>query len=279
MKKYQYQILRYVHDQFTGEFVNLGVVVYSPEESFLKTYISQKYGRVTSLFPNANGIFILKVLRHFESSINRVAKELEQIFLPSENLASITKLILSPDDSALMLSEVKYAIDLDLESALNDLYNDLVEKYLDVPSKHSLSDDDVWKKKYKSYFDKYRITERLSSHQISTKNDSFIFDKSWQNEIWHCYQPISFDLISSEAIRNKIYRWSGILKEIETTNEKVHISLLTTLSNNYKELNSLIINSLTQDSELIKIDVISDLEAEMIAQKISLQIQEHDYNS
>jgi Protein of unknown function (DUF3037) len=279
MKKYQYQILRYVHDQFTGEFVNLGVVVYSPEESFLKTYISQKYGRVTSLFPKANGKFILKILRHFESSINKVAKELEQIFLPSENLSSITRLILPPDDSALMLSEVKYAIDLDLEGALNDLYRDLVEKYLEVPSEHSLSDDDVWKKKYKSYFDKYRITERLSSHEINTKNDSFVFDKSWQNEIWHCYQPISFDLASSDAIRNKIYRWSGILKEIGTTNEKVHISLLTTLSNNYKELNPLIINSLKQDSELIKIDVISDLEAEIMAKKISLQIQEHDYNS
>ena len=279
MKKYQYQILRYVHDQFTGEFVNLGVVVYSPDDLFLRTNVTQKYSRATSLFPDANGKFILKVLRNFESSIKKVSKELEQLFLPSENLSSITRQILPPDDSALMLSEVKNAIDIDLEGALNDLYKDLVEKYLEKPFEHSLTDDDVWKKKYKSYFDKYRVTERLRTHEINTKNDIFVFDKSWQNEIWHCYQPISFDLASSEAIRNKIYRWSGILKEISTTTEKIHISLLTTLSNNYKELNPLIINSLNQDSELIKIDVISDLEAEKIALKVSLQIQEHDYNS
>ncbi|MDP5172607.1 MAG: DUF3037 domain-containing protein, partial [Bacteroidia bacterium] len=35
MKKYHYQIIRYVHDHFTGEFVNVGVVVYSKENGFL----------------------------------------------------------------------------------------------------------------------------------------------------------------------------------------------------------------------------------------------------
>lgn len=278
MKKYQYQILRYVHDQFTGEFVNLGVVVYSPNELFLKTIVSQKYGRLTALFPNANGKFIAKNVKNFELSIKQVANELSQLFKPSESLSVITKTILPQDDSALMLTDVKNAIDIDLEIALNDLYFDLVEKYFNATTEQSLSDDDVWKKKYKSYFDNYGITNRLVSHEVITKNDIFSFDKSWKNEIWHCYQPISFDLLNSESIKNKVYRWSGILKEMDTTNEKLHITFLATLSSNFQKMNTFIKESLKQDSNFVEVDIITEIDAESIAKQIKAQIEEHDYN-
>lgn len=278
MKKYQYQILRYVHDQFTGEFVNLGVVVYSPDELFLKALVSQRYGRVTALFPNANGKFISKVVKNFELSVNKIAGELTELFRPSENLSIITKSILPSDDSALMLTEVRNAIDIDIEAALNDLFHDLIEKYLNSTNEVSLSDEDVWKKKYKSYFDRYNITNRLTPHEVTTKNDIFSFDKSWKNEIWHCYQPISFDLLNSESIKNKVYRWSGILREMDTINEKIHITFLTTLSSNYQKMNNFIKESLNQDSNFVEVDVVMETEAESLAKIIKAQIEEHDYS-
>ncbi|MEZ4904534.1 MAG: hypothetical protein R2822_23690 [Spirosomataceae bacterium] len=103
--------------------------------------------------------------------------------MPSEHLATITKLILPQDDSALVLTEVRHGVDIEIESTLGDLYYDLVEKYLDQTPEHSPNDDEVWKKKYKTYFDKYNITNRLTTHEVTTKNDSFSFDKSWKNEI------------------------------------------------------------------------------------------------
>jgi hypothetical protein len=276
MKKYQYQILRYVHDQFTGEFVNLGVVVYSPEDLFLQVSVSQRYSRVTALFPDANGKFVSKLIKNFETSIKRVSKELSQLFRPSENLGAITRTILPQDDSSLMLTNVMYAIDIDLEIALKDLHHDLVEKYLDITSEQSLTDDDVWRKKYKSYFDNYHITNRLINHNVSTRFNVFSFDKSWKNEIWHCYQPISFDLQSREAINNKVHKWSGILREMDTVKEKIHITFLATLSNDYKKLNDFISQSLNQNSEFIKVNIILDSDAEMIAKEVSHQIKQHD---
>ncbi|MBK9481937.1 MAG: DUF3037 domain-containing protein [Bacteroidetes bacterium] len=62
MIKYQYQIIKYVHDQFTGEFVNVGVVIYSPDSHFLKAKVANRYSRINSLFPDANGRFILRLL-------------------------------------------------------------------------------------------------------------------------------------------------------------------------------------------------------------------------
>lgn len=276
MKTYQYQILRYVHDHFTGEFVNLGVVVYSPADGFLKANVCQRYSRVTSMFPGANGKFILKLIKNFEILIRKSSKELTQLFKPSEDLASITKSILPPDDSALVLTETRYAIDIDLDAALNDLYNDLVVKYIDFSSEHSLTDDDVWKKKYKSYFDKYHITDKLVQHEVTTKNDVFSFDKAWKNEIWHCYQPVSFDLQSKDAIRGKVYKWSGALKEMAKIQEKIHITFLTSLSSNFDTLNEFIKESLDQDTSFVEIDVVVDTQADLIARQISKAIQLHE---
>jgi hypothetical protein len=279
MKNYQYQILRYVHDQFTGEFVNLGVVLYSPDNMFLKTIISHKYGRVTALFPNANGKFLLRILKNFEISVNKIEKQLAQLFVPSENLSGITKKILPNDDSAIMLTEVKYGIDIDLEVALSDLYKDLVEKYIESNEEQSLTDDEVWRKKYKSFFDKYSLTNKLISHEVITNNDSFVFEKSWKNEIWHCYQPVSFDLLTVEAIKNKVYKWSGILREMSTVNEKIHITFLATIAKQRKELNIFVINSLNQDTDKVKIDIVLEEDADEFAKNVSVLMEEHEQHN
>ncbi|MBK9481936.1 MAG: hypothetical protein IPO02_08155 [Bacteroidetes bacterium] len=125
------------------------------------------------------------------------------------------------DNSALQLSDVKLALDIDLDAALNDLYKDIVEKYIVLQhNSNTLSDDDVWKKRYKDYFDKYNVSERLTKHEVSTTNDIFSFEKAWKNEIWHCYQPISFELQNQESIKDKVYKWVGRIQEINKAKEK-----------------------------------------------------------
>ena len=279
MKKYQYQILRYMHDQFTGEFVNLGVVVYCPGEKFLKAQVSQKYSRVTSIFPKANGKFILRSAKQFAVALNEYAKHLFDSDLEMLDLSKITKSILPHDDSALMLTKSNSALDISMDSALHDLFLNMVDKYnLDPHAIQSLSDNDVWKKKYKDYFDQYNITKRLSKHKITTEQDSFVFDKSWKNEIWHCYQPISFDLQDADSIKEKVYKWSGKLRELNTSSEKIHLTFLTTMSEAHKNLNDFISKSLDQDSEKVDVDVVLEQDANQIAQKISKLMAIHDRN-
>ncbi|HMP32054.1 MAG TPA: DUF3037 domain-containing protein, partial [Saprospiraceae bacterium] len=55
MKSYQYQIIKYVHDHFTGEFVNVGVVVYDPESKFFGCKLTKKYKRISNFFPSSDG--------------------------------------------------------------------------------------------------------------------------------------------------------------------------------------------------------------------------------
>lgn len=277
MIKYQYQIIKYVHDQFTGEFVNVGLVIYSPDSHFLKAKVVNRYSRINSLFPDANGRFILRLLRNFESEIFSISKQLSELFKPSADLKSITSDILPNDNSALQLSDVKLALDINLDAALNDLYKDIVEKYIVLQhNSNTLSDDDVWKKRYKEYFDKYNVSERLTKHEVSTTNDIFSFEKAWKNEIWHCYQPISFELQNQESIKDKVYKWVGRIQEINKAKEKIHLTFLSSISENHKSLKTFIFNHLDYHTEQLQIHVVLDVDAEKTAKHIKEMMVNHD---
>jgi hypothetical protein len=276
MKKYQYQIIRYLHDRVTGEFINVGVIVYSPEHRYLNCKVIARYGRITSFFPGAGGKAILKSLRHLEKEIIK-AKQLFSELLPTpDDLAELTRKILSDDDSSLILTGVKKGIDLDFNKSLTDLYRLLVTKWQNETDESAVSDADVWKKKYKKYFDEYGITPKLTEHEVETKYDIFQFDKAWKNEIWHCYLPVSFDLQNVENIRSKVYKWSGKLAELATANEKIDVTLLTSTSKKHKELNDFIQDKLTLNSADITVKLVSETDAESFARGVFREMDEHD---
>lgn len=280
MKKYQYQLIRYVHDHFTGEFVNIGIIIYAPEERYLKCKTTNRYMRVKALFPQANGRFVNKILKSIELNIKQKSKELSELFHPSEQLDELTKAILPKDNSSIQLAPVQYALDINMDAALNDLSKQLVDKYMPLLSKNkSLTDNDVWQEKYKKYFEELNIADKLVKHTLQTNNDEFEFEKAWKNNIWHCYQPISFALQEQESIKDKVYRWFGRLKEIQSAEEPLHLTFLTSTSKSHKELNSFIKEYLTFDEKDLKTEIVGENEARNFAKRVKEQMAAHDNES
>jgi hypothetical protein len=134
MKNYQYQIVRYVHDQVTGEFVNVGIVVFHPESNFLEWKFIKKYHRISQFFKNVNGDFLVSTLRNFNQQLRIENNRLGELFTDYKTLDAITSSILPKDDSALICSPVFQGIDLDLSAATEDLFNRLVNEYFYEPS-------------------------------------------------------------------------------------------------------------------------------------------------
>lgn len=277
MKKYQYQIIRYVHDHFTGEFVNVGVVVFSQEHQFLGCKTIRKYQRITHLFPEAHGKTIARILRNIEQGIQAESKKFMELFSLPDQLDALVNRIISNDNNAFQFTIAKTAIDIDLDIALNNLYVQLIEKYyLIEQDKQSLSDEDVWKLKYKSYFEKYGIRSRLISHKIEVPNDTLSFGMSWKNEIWHSYEPLSFELKNKDNIKEKVYKWVGKLQALKQADESLHISFLTSINPKHKELMSFVKEYLQTSNGPLRIDVITEDQAEAIAQSIQQQMDLHD---
>ena len=66
MITYSFSVVRYVHDVMSGEFVNVGVAVYSADAWFLKARCTNHYGRINRVFDRIDGDRFKQLMRHTE---------------------------------------------------------------------------------------------------------------------------------------------------------------------------------------------------------------------
>jgi hypothetical protein len=277
MIKYQYQVIRYIHDQFTGEFGNVGIVLFSPEKDFLACKVVNRYARLSEFFGHINGQFLLAGLRQFEKLINEIGQNVAG-YLNDRNvqpdLVSITSSILPKDDSALQLTEAVWGLDVDPELTLIDLFERIIEKYNAEEPQSKHTDQYAWRKVYKNYFDQYGITKKLKKHTVPVNNIEINFDKAWKNGVWHCYQPLSLDLKSKEAIESKVFKWSGIIRALEANHEKLNLYFLTTAPKEHKELEDFINNTLSVQVNGLKVNIIEEEAAEAFAARVRMDMED-----
>ncbi|EHM7982831.1 DUF3037 domain-containing protein [Elizabethkingia anophelis] len=279
MKKFQYQVVRYRHDRVTGEFVNVGIIVYEPASGFVDSQFISKYSRITQFFENVDGNYLIKILKQFKKEFEYHSVSYKGLFSNTyKSINDISGMILPKDDSSLFCSEVFTAIDLDLKIAMSDLFERIVDRYINETDKMVKDDKYVWKNIYKKYFDAYSITDKLTSHIVKTANDRIEFDKTWKNGVWNCFETVSFDLKKDEAIKNKIYRWSGVLNELENANEELHLYFLTALpSNKDTQLTKFIKETFNDEKyKSIKVELITEKDAEKLTKKFKEKIENHE---
>jgi Protein of unknown function (DUF3037) len=277
MKTYQYQLVRYTHDLVTGEFVNVGVIVFEPQTGYLKSKFIAKFGRITHFYSDVNGHGILNTLRAFENEIKRISRQLHELFRNDfKTINEITNEILPKNDSALQCTNLSYALDTNLDDALEDLFERLVDKYNQEVISDTLDDKEVWKSVYKQHFDKFGVTPYLRHHSISTHNDLFEFDKAWKNGVWNCYQSLSLDLKNTSSIKDKVYKWVGKLNELESAEERLNVYFLTVYPER-DDLQRFIKDTLTNGNfhDYLSVSIINETEAETFVKKVQGQITAH----
>jgi hypothetical protein len=54
-----------------------------------------------------------------------------------------------------------------------------------------------------------KIASIFEKKRITSPKDEVEFEHAWKNGKWHCIQPLSFDLASTESIQEKAARWVG----------------------------------------------------------------------
>jgi len=274
MIKYQYQIIRYIHDRVTGEFVNVGLIMFEPTSKYLQCQVITKYNRISHFFADINGSFLIATLKQFQHQVSEISKSLDEFAANHDfkDLSSVSDFILHKDDSALVTTEVKYGVDIQADAAFEDLYHRIVEQYIDDVELHT--DQQAWQTIYKHYFDSAGITSKLHKHTIKTKKDTFDFDKAWKNGVWNCYEAVTFDLKRTDAIKNKVYKWSGILKELETSEESIKLYLLTTSPKTNQNLETFITSTLTDhQTDKIHVSVITEAEAAQFAERVKRDME------
>ena len=211
-KQYSYTVLRYIHDITTEEFINVGVVLYSPQEKFLSAACTNKYGRLSRMFFDIEGEQFKQVVKNIQDRINewgsRIHQELEFEKLP-DFVNKIVDKILPPDDGSLQFSDIGKGLTENLSETLDELFVRYVAKYLEKPDLRSRSDEEVLKSFKKESVEK-GILDALTPLKLETEDDEHEFPYAWKNSTWHVLQPLSFDLVKPESITQKAHTWLGV---------------------------------------------------------------------
>jgi len=245
---YQYQVLRYIHDRNTGEFINLGVVLRFPDSSGnpLQSRFTSKFKRLSQFFKTEPA-----TLKSLKSVLTHTQQKLQQMqagkldVTSNLDLQEITRYLLPPDDSSLIFTPPQEALAPAPEQALNHLFFSLVERYEPNAPTHSPDDKDVWKKVYQKLFTEQRVMNYLKPHEVKTEHDAIPFDYAWKNGSWHCLKPITFDLKEESAIKDKVRKHAAQIYELQTSSEQLQIYFLAEMPKLHPELREWVQNYLT----------------------------------
>lgn len=210
---FQYSLLRYTHDIVTGEYLNVGLVVYSKQYRYFKAQLSAKYRRITSCFPGADGDFYKRYINHFQVKLDQFGLSLSsnqiKMFedLPDQ-LNILLAMLLPLDDSAIQFGEVQSGIATDLDDAFSQLNYRLVERYIDDNERDTRADEQVWTV-YSKPLRLLNVLDYLKPKKIKISHDEIEFERAWKNGNWNIIQPLSFDLANPTYIRKKARTWLG----------------------------------------------------------------------
>lgn len=225
---YSYAVLRYVHDTVTGEFVNVGLAMFSAEGNYLRFSVKATVGRVTSMFPSVNASSFKDLLRVLKRRFSVIEAEVQDRLALSEKKSTLDQLLLDAmpfDDSSLVWSPVSSGVSSDLSATFDMVFARYITKFDQRSSRKNRTDEDVWRQ-FRRDLEKRNLLNFFESKNISGKDDELEFPFAWKNGIWHCVEPISFDLAASDSIRDKAHKWLGQIASVTDSAEKFKVYLV-----------------------------------------------------
>jgi hypothetical protein len=207
---YSYVTLRYVHDVVTGEFANIGVVVYSPSQRALRSRFTTSYERLNAIFLKIDHAHFRAMVRYLGNRFAEMEEELRDAlqFAPVTGITELVRRVLPPDDSSLQWSETSGGFTSNLDQTVQELYARLVERYERSSEQQSRTDEDI-ARPFKAKLERKKVAPKVVEKPIVAKDYQYNFQFAWKNSIWHLYEPVSFDLMDPNSIVEKANKWLG----------------------------------------------------------------------
>jgi hypothetical protein len=275
---YSFCVLRYVHDPVTQEFVNIGVVVFSPEAAYLRAICTGNYGRITHVFQKIDGPRFRQVSRHIQDQIRAAGQVRESAlpFEPGQSIEYVLAKILPPDDSAIQFSKSGVGLSANLEQTLQELYRRYVERYVSPTEVVRRTDEEVWQT-FREPLRRADVTPLLHPKHIVAPSYDYEFERSWKNEIWHVLEPVSFDMVDAGSMLDKANRWVGRATSLMDSTEqfRIHMLLGEPADNRLRETfikAQNILNKMPGKKEFVR-----ESEAEAFAEELAREVGKH-YN-
>ncbi|MDF1740803.1 MAG: DUF3037 domain-containing protein [Verrucomicrobiales bacterium] len=229
---YSFCFLRYVHDPLSGEFANVGVVLWAPESQFLGFRFSSKFRRLSRFFQDFESGDYRQLVSRVGTQFERLQQEIrsDQARLSFEKVPEhardLALKVVPQDDNALQWSLSGGGVTESPEQELEALFQESVGRHYEADSRSRRDDAVVFRQVYSRAFEAPDVKPHIQEHRVEAPLASHKFDYAWKNGVWNVYQPLSFDLKRAEDIHEKAYRWDSRTRYLSQADEQPDIHLL-----------------------------------------------------
>ncbi len=218
-RPYSYTVLRYVHDVVTGEFVNVGLVLFAPpsdgQPPVLRFEFKDRISRIRGMFPDVDRRAFLAAMqairRHAKSVRSEVCRD--DLFLSDLDAVAVAHKILPHDGSSLRWSSASAGVASDLEKVFLRATKRMLSTY-DRTTSGGRTDEDVWRPVRQALVER-KVDIEFEAKVIHGSVDTIEFRHSWKNGKIHAYEPLSFDLADADRIKDKARKWLGHLASVQ----------------------------------------------------------------
>lgn len=275
-KPYSFSVLRYVHDPITQEFINIGVAVFSREAGFLRVICTTHYARITRTFAKIDGERFRELTSYIERQINSVGRDLVSSlpFEPGSAIEHFLARVLPPDDSSMQFSHAGVGLSHDLEKTTAELFNRYVERYALLSDVSRRDDEEIWRK-FRDPLAVRHVTAYLQPKKIFAADYDYQFQHAWKNEIWHLYEPVSFDMVDGSTILEKANRWLGRATNLRDSPDKFKLYILLGEPQDKRLQASFAKAQNILNKMPVKKEFVQESEAEAFAEEFEQEIRHH----
>ncbi|WP_411827488.1 DUF3037 domain-containing protein [Luteolibacter sp. AS25] len=236
LEPYSFCFLRYVHEPLSGEFANVGVLLWAPDSKFLGFKASQKFRRLSHFFYGFQQQDYRSLIGRIERQFGKLSRSLadSQGVLPFDeapkSARELALQVIPHDDAALQWSLSAGGITSSPSEELDALFQEVVARHYDSVDEARRDDATIFREFYSRAFEAPAVKPFIKEHEVNAPHASHVFSHAWKNGVWNVYQPLSFDLKRSENIRNKAYHWESLTRWLSQSAERPNVYLLLAAS-------------------------------------------------
>ena len=215
---FNYRVLRYVHDPVSGEFINIGIILHSPDTGNFFWRFTHRYDRLSCLFAG----FQRNLVSRFVDCLNRELRAVAPPYDPADpfvdvsvaqyrpvgSLDEMVRLLIPDEGGCFQTSPQLGGITSNAIQEVDRLFERYVSRYEPHPSSSRIDDAQLWHS-WSTRFERDIRTQFKKVTVFSPTAGKMSFDHSFQNGKLNLIEPVSFDYTQEKRIQARAEQVTG----------------------------------------------------------------------
>jgi hypothetical protein len=228
---YEMALLQFTQKATSEERINIGVAVFSPETKEGAFRLSERYGRLASVYPGFDGASYRGLIRHMRRRLHDVlgGDGGEQRRLPPDmnHIEDAIGFLAAVGNDNFMWSRIRYGICADLQARTDELYAEFVLQLEGASGRERVDGNALWDLVRAHAAFQPIAAELQPAIRIHAPLYDYVFKAGWRNGTQQVVEPISLDYQRPGEMVEEANKWRGRLDQLTEKNDFYLTAIIT----------------------------------------------------